>query len=97
MLITFNFFLFFLTGTFTKERLEVMQMISTQVAISFENATLYRNLQSANRQLEAKNKSLMELDQVKDQFLANTSHELRLVMGESGGNRSKRKGVMVIC
>lgn len=54
-----------------------MQMISTQVAISFENATLYRDLQSANRLLEAKNKSLMELDQVKDQFLANTSHELR--------------------
>jgi uncharacterized membrane protein len=54
-------------------------MISTQVAISFENATLYRNLQSANRLLEAKNKSLMELDQVKDQFLANTSHELRCV------------------
>ena len=54
-------------------------MISTQVAISFENATLYRNLQSANRMLEAKNKSLMELDMIKDQFLSNTSHELRYV------------------
>lgn len=52
-------------------------MISTQAAISFENAVLYKNIQNANKLLEAKNKSLLELDQVKDQFLANTSHELR--------------------
>lgn len=52
-------------------------MISTQVAISFENATLYKNLQNVNRMLETKNKSLIDMDQVKDQFLANTSHELR--------------------
>ena len=64
-------------------------MISTQVAISFENATLYRNLQSANRMLEAKNKSLMELDMIKDQFLANTSHELRYVRKERERQRDQ--------
>ena len=49
------------------------------MAISFENATLYDNLQTANALLESKNKALMELDQLKDQFLANTSHELRYI------------------
>ena len=68
-----------IAGAFTSERLEVVQMLSTQMAISFENATLYDNLQTANGLLESKNKALMELDQLKDQFLANTSHELRYI------------------
>lgn len=66
-----------MAGAFTTERLEVLQMLSAQMAISFENASLYKTLQMANRMLESKNKELLELDQIKDQFLANTSHELR--------------------
>lgn len=62
---------------FLQERYEVVSMLSVQIAISFENATLYKNLQSANKKLEERNKSLVELDLIKDQFLANTSHELR--------------------
>ena len=52
-------------------------MLSTQIAISFSNAKLYNDLQDANRLLAQKNKALIEFDQIKDQFLANTSHELR--------------------
>lgn len=64
-------------GTFTNERLEIVQLLSTQIAISFENATLYKNLQSSNILLQLQNERLLEMDQIKDQFLANTSHELR--------------------
>lgn len=66
-----------MTGAFTTDRLELVQLLSSQIGISFENATLYKTLQSANALLETKNKELMELDHIKDQFLANTSHELR--------------------
>ena len=66
-----------MTGAFTAERLEVVQLLSSQIGISFENASLYKNLQSANALLETKNKELMAMDHMKDQFLANTSHELR--------------------
>lgn len=54
-------------------------MLSAQIGISFQNAKLYTDLQGANKLLEHKNKSLIEYDQIKDQFLANTSHELRYV------------------
>lgn len=37
-----------MAGVFTQERLEVVKMLSVQVAISFQNATLYKNLQNAN-------------------------------------------------
>lgn len=64
-------------GAFTTERLEVVQMLSSQIAISFQNAMLVKSLQDANQLLEQKNTRLLELDLIKDQFLANTSHELR--------------------
>ena len=66
-----------MTGAFTAERLEMVQLLSSQIGISFENASLYKDLQNANAELETKNKALIALDYMKDQFLANTSHELR--------------------
>nr|WP_290225142.1 hybrid sensor histidine kinase/response regulator [Trichocoleus desertorum] len=41
-------------GAFTSERLEVLQLLSAQAAISIENARLYADLEEANRTLEAK-------------------------------------------
>lgn len=41
-------------GAFTPERLEVLQLLSSQAAISIENARLYADLEAANRTLEAK-------------------------------------------
>jgi predicted ATPase/signal transduction histidine kinase/CheY-like chemotaxis protein/tRNA A-37 threonylcarbamoyl transferase component Bud32 len=50
------------TGAFTPERLEVLQLISSQAAISIENAQLYADLAEANRTLEAKvNERTLEL------------------------------------
>ncbi|MBW4489248.1 MAG: AAA family ATPase [Trichocoleus desertorum ATA4-8-CV12] len=41
-------------GAFTSERLEVLQLLSAQAAISIENACLYADLEEVNRTLEAK-------------------------------------------
>lgn len=42
------------TGAFTQDRLEVLQLLAAQAAISIENARLYSDLEEANRTLEAK-------------------------------------------
>jgi signal transduction histidine kinase len=41
-------------GAFNRERLEVLQILSSQAAISIENARLYTDLEAANASLEAK-------------------------------------------
>ncbi|MFW9263015.1 AAA family ATPase [Nostoc sp. CALU 546] len=41
-------------GAFTSDRLEVLQVLSSQAAISIENARLYKDLKLANANLEAK-------------------------------------------
>jgi predicted ATPase/signal transduction histidine kinase/tRNA A-37 threonylcarbamoyl transferase component Bud32 len=40
------------TGAFTRDRLEVLKLLTIQAAISLENAILYNNLAEANEQLE---------------------------------------------
>jgi predicted ATPase/signal transduction histidine kinase/tRNA A-37 threonylcarbamoyl transferase component Bud32 len=40
-------------GAFTRDRLEVLSMLSAQVAISIENARLYTQLEAYNRNLES--------------------------------------------
>jgi C4-dicarboxylate-specific signal transduction histidine kinase len=51
---------------FSKERLNVLQMISSQASISIENARLYQSMeekiQDRTKELEAKNKSIEELN-----------------------------------
>jgi predicted ATPase/signal transduction histidine kinase/DNA-binding NarL/FixJ family response regulator/tRNA A-37 threonylcarbamoyl transferase component Bud32 len=42
------------TGAFTPDRLEVLQLLSAQAAISIENARFYNELEDYNRTLEAK-------------------------------------------
>ncbi|MGG6238368.1 AAA family ATPase [Nodosilinea sp. AN01ver1] len=41
------------TGAFTPDRLEILQLLAGQAAISIENARLYADLEEANRTLEA--------------------------------------------
>lgn len=66
-----------IAGAFTPDRLEVLKLLSSQAAISIENARLYTNLLGFSQELEEKNRALEQLDRLKDEFLANTSHELR--------------------
>ncbi|MCT7982647.1 AAA family ATPase [Laspinema sp. A4] len=64
------------TGAFTPDRLEVLKLLSSQAAISIDNARLYTNLLTSSEELETKNRALQDLDELKDEFLASTSHEL---------------------
>jgi len=45
-------------GAFTAERVGLLSMLSSQMAISIENADLYRNLQQAAQELEEYNREL---------------------------------------
>ncbi|MCP4751332.1 MAG: AAA family ATPase [Proteobacteria bacterium] len=56
-------------GAFTRDRLEILNSLSTQMAISIQNAGLYQSLQAASQKLEEQNRRLMEKDRLKDQFL----------------------------
>lgn len=65
------------THAFTGDRVRLLTALSAQAAIALENARLVTDLQVRSRELEAKNDQLRELDRLKDEFLAKTSHELR--------------------
>ncbi|HBL57235.1 MAG TPA: serine/threonine protein kinase [Cyanobacteria bacterium UBA8803] len=49
-----------IAGAFTPERLEVLKVLTTQAAISIENAQLYTNLQTYSQELKVKNTELLE-------------------------------------
>ncbi|WPC43820.1 diguanylate cyclase domain-containing protein [Clostridium sp. JS66] len=48
-------------GVFNKERIEILKIISSQLAISMENAALYANLEKSERQLRKNHEELEEL------------------------------------
>lgn len=51
--------------------------LSDQVAISIDNAMLFKDLTKANRQLEDSYEKLKDLDNIKSEFFTLLSHELR--------------------
>ncbi|MEN8218004.1 MAG: ATP-binding protein [Pseudomonadota bacterium] len=76
------------TGAFTPARLEVLNILSSQIAISISNSLLYNNLEKivAERTSELEQeivvrkraeKAAETANQAKSTFLANMSHELR--------------------
>jgi signal transduction histidine kinase/FixJ family two-component response regulator len=78
------------TGAFTPARLEVLQLLSAQAAISIENARLYNDLEDYNRTLEAKvAERTLEL-QAKNLQLQQEIHERqRAESAAESANRAK--------
>lgn len=48
------------TAAFTPERLEILKLLTSQVSISIENASLYAHLQTYSQELEVKNSALQQ-------------------------------------
>jgi predicted ATPase/signal transduction histidine kinase/DNA-binding NarL/FixJ family response regulator len=76
------------TNAFTTDRLEVLQFLTAQAAISLENAQLYASveqkvkdrtleLQIAKQEAERAKEASEKANRAKSEFLANMSHELR--------------------
>ncbi|MGC1309133.1 MAG: AAA family ATPase [Phormidesmis sp.] len=75
-------------GVFTSDRLEILQLLMGQAAISLENAQLYEQLKDYSRTLESRieerthelqaaKRAAEVANRTKSEFLANMSHELR--------------------
>jgi predicted ATPase/signal transduction histidine kinase len=71
------------TGAFTPDRLEVLTLLSSQAAISIENAKLYDNMNELNHDLKQEvseriraQKALAEVNQSLEKRVAERTHEL---------------------
>ncbi|MUL37109.1 hybrid sensor histidine kinase/response regulator [Gloeocapsopsis dulcis] len=78
------------TGAFTRDRLEVLQLLSAQAAISIENARLYKDLENYNRTLEAKvAERTLELQDKNSQLQQEIHERQRAEEGAESANRAK--------
>ncbi len=64
------------THAFSRQRIELLEMLSNEMAISIENALLYTELQDANKQLAEYSKSLEEKVQKRTEDLQRRSEDL---------------------
>ncbi len=65
-----------ITDAFTPDRLEVLSLLSSQAAISIENARLYERLEGANKQLEENNQTLEQRVEERTRELREIHHQL---------------------
>ncbi|MBD1843529.1 AAA family ATPase [Cyanobacteria bacterium FACHB-63] len=65
------------SGVFTRDRIELLKLLATQVSISIDNAQLYETAQLARAASEAAQREAEDANRLKDEFLAVLSHELR--------------------
>jgi signal transduction histidine kinase len=74
-------------GNFNKEDVFVMESLAAQAAIAIQNAQLLRDSRAAYE-------ALAELDKLRSNFIAITSHELRIPLGLILGHASYLKEVL---
>ncbi|MEH2171389.1 ATP-binding sensor histidine kinase [Nostoc sp.] len=77
------------TGAFTRDRLEVLKLLTIQAAISLENAILYNNLAEANEQLEDYSHILEERVVVRTAELNEKNQHLQEALEELQSTQSK--------
>ncbi len=70
------------TGAFTRDRVEVLKLLTTQAAISLENSLLYTNLASANQTLEEYNHNLEEKVEQRTQEINENNQRLQQALLE---------------
>jgi predicted ATPase/signal transduction histidine kinase/BarA-like signal transduction histidine kinase len=79
------------SGAFTKDRVELLKLLSGQIAVSIENSILYENLeqkvqertaeiQVQKEEIQRQKQLVEEKSKFKEQFFANMSHEIRTPM-----------------
>ncbi|GAA0178858.1 AAA family ATPase [Clostridium sediminicola] len=76
-----------MTGAFTEDRLKVLEMLSSQIAISIENAKLFEVLEEYNEILEAKvveRTIKLEEEKNKLQKYLNLSKAIFMILNEKG-------------
>ncbi len=82
------------TGAFTPERLELLTLLSSQMAISIENASLYQNLKQASQKLEEYSKTLEQKVEERTRELNLKNIKLNRVLDEvEAYNRKIRQSI----
>ncbi len=77
------------TGAFTRDRLEVLKLLTIQAAISLENAILYNNLTEANEKLEEYSHILEERVVVRTAELNEKNQHLQEALKELQSTQSQ--------
>ncbi|WP_260446923.1 protein kinase domain-containing protein [Nostoc sp. 2RC] len=70
------------TGAFTRDRVEVLKLLTTQAAISLKNAILYKNLTQAKQSLEKYNHTLEQKVKERTQELNDKNERLQQAIQE---------------
>lgn len=70
------------TAAFTRDRIELLKLITTQAAISLENAMLYQNLAQANERLEEYSRTLEAKVDQRTQELKEKNQRLKQALEE---------------
>jgi histidine kinase len=68
------------TAAFTHERIEVLNLLSAEMAIAIDNARLYRALEAANQELEAYSHTLENMVAARTRELAAKNQELEATL-----------------